>query len=574
MNPTAVCGVIGELTDATRAQLEQLVATAHQDSIHQSSIHQDRPQLERVASAASFEVWATAGSTAVQVADELQLVAWSQAGAPSVLDSDWQQTARADASGITATARQTILHSSVSGAQPLYVREQQSALFFSTRLTWLLTGIPGELTPDPQSWGQILSFGAPLAGRTTTTSAHRAQPMEYWVHTQGSNAVTSHQAAWPWEQVLPDPQLHQAEATEETLRRIQAQVRPTVEADGRAIPVNPMLSGGRDSRLLTAVAAQLSPDASQLLSWTTSSDTGTAMEELVAARTAALLDVRQSIIAPRFSRFAQDFTDYASAVDHQASYHVWLTPVAQALASRTGTILDGLGGGVFLGGGFGDPQQAAGAGPEQILQLRLARMTRYLDGAELVLNPDTVETISEAGRDDFTQVAARFTDHPNGHTLSAYLTRTLPGISLAPAAVLASAQPVAMPLISDSVVSLALSLDPSAKVEGSWYPHLLAAADSRLAGVPTAADLTRHRHHIRRGAGIQAVQFYKQQLLETSVAELLAPELRDASDAVWARLLNNTKHQHLLRGLGMLSLWLQQYSDRLTVSSARQVLHG
>src|SRR5699024_5179391 len=254
----------------------------------------------------------------------------------------------------------------------------------------------------------ILALGAPLAGRTPFSGVHRLQPAEAAEHDGDQWQLT--QSQWLWEQVDPDPALEPEELTSDGLAALRDRLS-SVEG-----PLHPMLSGGRDSRLLTALAAQQpgqqpTPQRGQLIAWTTSSDTGTSMEELVAARVAAVLGVDQRIVPACHEAFSRDFTDYAHTVDYMASFHMWLMPVAQQLrqqpAHQYGTILDGLGGGVFLGGGFPDDPQLAESAPsaQQVVDSRFSRMARYLDAAEEILAPGVADDLTERSRSDFEPIA-------------------------------------------------------------------------------------------------------------------------------------------------------------------------
>lgn len=109
--------------------------------------------------------------------------------------------------------------------------------------------------------------------------------------------------------------------------------------------------------------------------------------------------------------------------------------------------MDGLGGGVFLGGGFPDDPELAETtpSPQQVVDSRFSRMARYLDAADEILAPGVGEDLSERARADFEPIARHYAAHPNGATLTAYLTRTLPGISMAPSRVLGGAQPTITP---------------------------------------------------------------------------------------------------------------------------------
>lgn len=595
-DPTHVVGAVGEIDDAAR---RRVIRAASRISGEQSGVaevlHSDSAVLY--------------GSSAVSRRRDSagKAFAWTQAGAlPKELTTvlrSWEQTARdADAAGVVLGEDGVIVvHGSVSGAQPLYVQVRGRIVFFATELDLLVASAEERLSPDWAAWAEILGMGAPLVGRTTFAGIRRVQPMEAVVLRPGQ-APQQRQAPWSWAEVEPDPGVTPDQLTGEVLEALRTQLRPLLhEEDGAPRPVNPMLSGGRDSRLLTALAHELltpeqeaagPPDghASRLTAWTTSSDTGTSLEELIAAQVANSLGVRQRIVAARYGRFAQDFRDYARAVDYQASYHVWLMPVAQQLAQVGGTVLDGLGGGVFLGGGFPDPPErtddsasgrhAPGSDTpsahsrEWLLEARFSRMTRYLEDGPWVLAERVTGSITERAKADFAPQAEPFLDHPNGATLSAYLARTLPGISLAPARVLAGSRPTAMPIVSEPVVATALRVTHEAKRDGAWYPDLLRAADPRLRSVPTAADLTGPRQHLRRGASLGAAQFYRELILGSPVAQLVSDGMRTDDLAAWSRRLTKTKQQHLIRGLGMLALWLQEHEDRLTTTDPGELRHG
>ena len=445
----------------------------------------------------------------------------------------------------------------------------------SGSLTELISASTGPLAPDWTAWAEILAFGAPLAGRTPFAGICRLQPGEQVAPQPDDAAVAGpgsartrpviRQQGWSWMDVEPEQGLRPEDLSGQLLEALRDQIRAWAGSG----PLHPMLSGGRDSRLLSMMAVQARPES--LTAWTTSSDTGTSMEELVAARVASALGMEHRIVPAEHARFPQDVQDYARTVDYMASFHMWLMPVSRALRqareeSCMGTVLDGLGGGVFLGGGFPDDPALTEQIPSsaRLLDSRFARMGRYLDAADEVLAPGVGEELRERARADFEQVAAPLADHPNGATLTAYLTRTLPGISVAPAKVLGSAQPTRMPIMADEVITQALRVPHSAKEEGLWYRDLLRKTDARIAELPTAAELTKRRQHVRRISSRESAEWLRELILGSPAGELLSDTLRQAPSEDWAEHLAKTKPQHLIRGLAMLALWLEEHGDRLT----------
>lgn len=450
-----------------------------------------------------------------------------------------------------------------SGAEPVYVGMKSSAeLAPSSSLTDLVDCTEGPLAPDWDAWAEILAFGAPLAGRTAYHGFRRLQPGESAVSNGAGWAL--HHEDWAWANIEPEPELHPVSLTDEVLTGLGRQLRNLTG------PVNPMLSGGRDSRLLTAMMLKertaTGQGVDEITAWTTSSDIGTSMEELVASKVAGTLGVRHHIVPARNEDFPRDVEDYARAVDYMASFHIWLMPVARRLASHPGTILDGLGGGVFLGGGFPDEPGLDGTtvSSARIVESRFNRLARYLEAADDIFAPGVAENLRERAWSDFEPVASAFADHPNGATLTAYLTRTLPGISLAPTKVLGSAQAVCMPILGDDVVAAALRVENSAKHEGVWYRDLLTKADPRLSDMATAAEMSKRRQHVRRGASRESASWYRDLLINGPAAMLLSDRLHHADISHWQNQLAKTKPQHLLRGLAILTLWLKEYGDRLS----------
>src|SRR5699024_1671407 len=159
--PTAVCGAFGDLTDAHRSRAAGMAQRARAEGVSLSVEHQQ----------AGVVVF---GSSALQLAqghDGVLSAAWNAGGAadPRQLDRPWAETARAaDACGLRIVDGTGLVHGSVSGAQVIYVCADEGAVFFSTRLRWL-ADTAQQLTPDWQSWAEVLAFGAPLEGRTTFT---------------------------------------------------------------------------------------------------------------------------------------------------------------------------------------------------------------------------------------------------------------------------------------------------------------------------------------------------------------------------------------------------------------------
>jgi hypothetical protein len=490
-------------------------------------------------------------------------MSWSPTPLPDALPVDDARVAREhDALSLVVRGNTARLHSGISGAVPIYVDtglmpEAGGNVHFCSRVEPLARTQAGGSRPDWDAWAHILAAGGPLGGRTTFDGIRRLQPWSRITATPGAAPdVTA--TGWPWLDVESTPG-----ASVDVVRDALAE---TITDLGMRQGLTCLLSGGWDSRVLTAIAAGLVPE--QLTAWTTSSDTGTVMEELVAARAAEALGIRHEIVPPRRDEFGADLEHFARSVDYQTSFHVWLVPLARALAGTSRTVLDGLGGGLFVGGAFPDEDSE-----RPLLDRRFERLARYLHGAEEILDPRVVEQIRDRTRASFDTVAAPLADHPFGSTFTAYLTRTLPGISLAPFGLVAAAAPVATPFLNDAVVRAALAIPAEQHAEGRLYPELLRPSAPGLADLPTALDITpQERPHPRRVSSPEAARVLRDLVTREPVRRLLSPELVIADLDVWRKYLNLTRPQHLLRGLATLSLWLDHYEDVLDGSGIDALL--
>ncbi|OSM42009.1 hypothetical protein [Nesterenkonia sp. PF2B19] len=145
---------------------------------------------------------------------------------------------------------------------------------------------------------------------------------------------------------------------------------------------------------------------------------------------------------------------------------------------------------------------------------------------------------------------------------------------MAPAAVLGGSRPTAVPIMAHPVVSQALRLTHASKRDGRWYPDLLRRIRPELAEIPTAADLTTVRQHGRRGASLEAAQWYRGLVMDSPAASLVGEKLRTGDAELWRRQLTRTRAQHLIRGLALLALWLRRHEDRLTETDPAALLRG
>ena len=482
-------------------------------------------------------------------------VAWAPRTIHSSHLTDATTARTADALVLRHTEGRDELLSGISGAVPVYVADDASTARFATHLSALTTQRP--VQADWDAWADVLAVGAPLGGRTTVHGVRRLRPWESVTVEDGT--VRFQRERWPWLDVEADASVR----IEDVADALRHEMRILAD-DHRFVST---LSGGWDSRILAAYACEAAAPTASPRAFTTSSDTGIILEELVAAQVAHRLGIEHEIVVPRVDRFEHDIRAFVQAVDHQTSYHVWLVPLLQRIAGLDGLVLDGLGGGLMLGGDFtgGDDRSS-----------RIAGLMKYLRGAEQVLRPEAARGVGERTRAAFDAFDADWpevADHPFEATFTAYLNRTLPGISQSPYGLVARDHPVATPFLADEVARAALRIPAAAHAGGALYPRLTALLDPQLAALPTAQSrVPWPRPHPRRITAIESVDVLRRLVTTGPAAALLADGLAEQDTDHWTRLLSRTGTQHLLRSLAMLNLWCEAHADRLTGPGVEELL--
>lgn len=505
------------------------------------------------------------GGTAVELTGRVRGLGWASAARTAQQGRSAADLAIHD-DVASATCRDdgaAELRVGVSGAQPLYVRREGEEAWFANRLAALTTlGYreasavdPGSLAPDWNAWSEILAIGAPLCGRTPFQQIRRFQPWERlsWAPDTGIRYQTG---SWPWLEL------------DGTGRGSIAELLDALDAKlsglASSAPLGITLSGGWDSRLLAALASRVM-EPTPCRAWTSSSDTGTTLEELVASQVANTLELDHHIVPAPHHRFATDLAQYGNLVDHQTSFHVWAVPLADALRGSGATILDGLGGGIFLNNAFDTATDDTDA--------RFARLARYLTAADQILRPEVVQQLQERSRQGYEEATAGLQGHPHERALTAYLTRTWAGIAHGPYSLFAASTSVATPFTDSAVIRAASALEPSQRESGRLYRSLLERISPELARLPTAAELTgRQRQIPRRGASAAAAERYRELLTSGPVRDLLTPSLANADLPAWGELLRRTRSQHLIRSLAMLALWLDTNHAALAAVGVDELL--
>jgi asparagine synthase (glutamine-hydrolysing) len=152
--------------------------------------------------------------------------------------------------------RRLILARDRMGVRPLFYTKRAGTLYFASEVKALLEvpGIAAEL--DPFALDQIFTFWAPIAPRTPFKNIFQLPPASIMVVDQDSTTVKPY-----WRLNFPDrneelgQHLH-AKLIEELRALLSDATRIRLRAD---VPVGAYLSGGLDSSIVTALAAQQVP---------------------------------------------------------------------------------------------------------------------------------------------------------------------------------------------------------------------------------------------------------------------------------------------------------------------------
>src|SRR5690625_3001272 len=282
-----------------------------------------------------------------------------------------------------------------AGMDPGVIYTLDSTAGQEPRITWhgsVGEGLPSAspvLQADTAAISQMIAGSGPLSGRTLFKEVKRLQPGQELVKGPGGTYL---QTSDNW--FNTEPKTSEIDGLLEAIEGAVLQLDAT-------LPVVSLLSGGWDSRLLLAMILH-SKKFTNIRALTTSSDTGTIMEELIATRVAHELGVEHELVFPSVSEFGNDLGFFAESVDYLTSFHVWLVPIVRALGALTQEsasgrldvarvkeipqVVDGLGGGLFVGGAFPDHETPS------LSEWRLGQATRYLSGAQGLLRTQVIET--------------------------------------------------------------------------------------------------------------------------------------------------------------------------------------
>jgi hypothetical protein len=480
-------------------------------------------------------------------------LAWSEGLAAGEPVSSWKQAAqRLACCGLVVEGRDRYVHSSVSGVAPIYYMEDGEATYFASRIDPLVQSAPAgrRLTIDWEAWAGIFVMTAPLGNTTPFREIRRLPPFSTLKHRPGAGP-RQRSVAWPWAEIDLDRKAGGGEALIDGLRETIAE-----------IPAGPLvcpLSGGWDSRLLLTLSTQRRD--LELSAWTLKSTHRGSDETPYAKKVAKRLKVPITQI-PRGKSFWGDHEKVALRCDYQTTHHGWFMPLARRLREGSHSMLDGLAGGIFVKGHF-----VTGTMLElRTRRERLALLWDYLSNADSlseVLSERTSNALVKLALRSFQREARALSDSPAQLSLTAYRTRTLRGISLAPTSILGAEATVLTPFTDDRVARAALGIAPERKLDGGLYREVLTAVNPAVGALPSTNDAAETpeqptgNREIKRGA----LQGFGERLESSPLRGEVDPAVMKGKRL--RKTLDSSKSAHVIRALALMAMWQERYRDRL-----------
>ncbi len=478
---------------------------------------------------------------------------------PGTTAEDWQQAARLGATGLVIDGRQRYLHTAVNGLAPLYWTEEAGATYFASRIDPLVRSSPRPFSIDWDAWAAIIAMRYPLGDRTPFAEVRRLGPFSTLRRRLGRGRAKA--ATWPWAEI--EPGVGMEAAAERLADGVEAVLAPL--PGGIVCP----LSGGRDSRMLFLSLASSGRVAAAV---TVNDDEGDSYEEDLAAPVAAACGVSHERLAGAAGGYAEDWQERARRVEYQFADHAWLVPVARRLEGVAAPVPDGFGIDVFvsLGRHFYTRETLDGNG--KAAGRALFDSLRRYGLAQRALTEDFHSPLESRSREQFRAATRQFEGHPSQPMLSAYVTRSLRGVSSYATRLIGERAAVVTPGACDPVVSAALSVRPPEKAEGRLYQAVYELlAPSAAASLPSTAETPRRAPHLaRRWRSRNAVEMHRRLLGDGPLAPHLSTELRD-----WLERAEGVEPSPDLRlgieAISMLHAWWQRYRDCLRDADPRDL---
>jgi hypothetical protein len=485
----------------------------------------------------------------------------------------WQGAARdLDACGLAIGPRRRAVHSSVSGAAPVYWLDHGEATYFASSVDALVKGVPGRLDVDWQTWASMIALRQPLGERTPFRQIRRLRPFSAVERKSGAGTVTA--APWPWAEIEPHDDVDAA--AEATVHALHEAIAP-LASTGAAV----LLSGGLDSRIMLGVAH----DAGiPLCALTSVADDGLGGWEAGIAEAAA------SAAGASHERFpVKDdaahrrlWLQHLEDADFQFVMGTFVMPMGPRLAELALPVLDGFvldTFGVQPGRSYRDEALDPAPGvdlPRVMWQTMHARaMPKVPDRA---LAAPYAAAVMRSTRSRFHREVERYSGSGSQALLSVYGTRGVRGITLLPMQGMGRYARVLIPGANHRTATALLSLHPRHKRDWAFYRAILDRIDSPSARAPSVADAERPAPPAGRTPNHrrpEMVALYESALRDGPLTPHLGARLGGhLRDGTLAEGLRRPPIHRAAMIVTAFHLWVQRYESRLGAIDPAEMLEA
>ena len=483
----------------------------------------------------------------------------------------WRDAACAlDACGLVLGPRRRALHSSVSGAAPVYWLDHDGATYFASRIDALARGVGARLDVDWEAWASMFTLRQPIGERTPFRQIRRLRPFQLLERASGGTRTPA--TPWPWAEIEPHDDLEAAaDATIAELHRVLEPLRAT----GAAV----LLSGGLDSRVVMGVA----DDARvPLRALTAASDDGLGgWEAGIAADAARAAGIEhETFTVESGAHFRRLWLERLAAIDFQYLAGSFAMPMAPRLRELGVPALDGYAldtFGVQPGRSFLpevlDP--APGFDIRRVL-FQTMQARAMAKAPQRTLGEPYAQAAVRSARRQFRREVERLADSRSQALLSVYSIRGARAISLLPMQRMGAFARVLLPCGTDRVARALLAAHARNKHDRAFYRALLARIESPSARLPVVSDLRRPaapgdrgRHHLSP----EMVDLYASSLRDGPLTPLLGHKLAGhLRDGTLAGALRGTAMHRGVIMLAAFHIWAERYDSVLRAVEPRELL--
>jgi hypothetical protein len=451
--------------------------------------------------------------------------AWSEGLPHEGRIRSWEDAAgRLGACGLVVEPGRSYLHSSISGVAPVYFADCGGATYFASRIDPLVTALPIRFSADWRAWSTILCLRHAVDQRTPFAEVSRLPQFALLRHRGGRGHVA--RGDWPWAKIVPNASVEEgAPAVVAAMREVVGSLRA---------PLNCLLSGGRDSRLLLCLSAASAGEG--VRAYTADMDVGHDHQERLASRVAEELGVEHALVAGDEETYWRDFGTSLARNDFQHVSFPRFFPLVPVLAARPAPVLDGLALDTLSAPGrrYILPSMLSPDGSARTSR-RLFHRVRSRVGTSLedALAPALAAAIPAVAKRQFVRTSRPFRGHPSEALLTLYVARTMRAISLLPHAGLGTELPVLTPFVDERIASACLSIRLDSKQGARLYRGVFERVNPAVGALASTNDphdpIAKTKP--RRQESAPAVRELERTLREGPLAGHLAGALRTHLEA-------------------------------------------